>query len=90
MVKKRAQINEPNKIGSTPFYIAASNGYVDILEFLYKNGADVDKRQIDGWSALHIAAREENLNVLEYLLEKEGLKADVRNDDCLTPFHIGE
>lgn len=39
----------------TPLHWAASAGHVDVVTYLLENGADVDKVDDSGWSALHVA-----------------------------------
>ena len=43
--------------GATPVYIAGERGHVDTLKLLFRAQADVNKKQTDGWSPLHNAAR---------------------------------
>ena len=37
-------------------HIAAANAYVEVLEFLLENDADVDVEDKDGWKPIHAAA----------------------------------
>lgn len=39
----------------TPLQWAASAGHLDIVTYLLENGAEVDKTDDGGWTALHIA-----------------------------------
>jgi 26S proteasome non-ATPase regulatory subunit 10 len=39
----------------TPLHWAASAGHLDIVTYLLENGAEVDKTDDGGWTALHIA-----------------------------------
>lgn len=37
-------------------HVAAANAYVEVLEFLLENDADVDVVDKDGWKPIHAAA----------------------------------
>lgn len=39
----------------TPLHWAASSGHLDVVTYLLENGAEVDKVDNGGWTALHIA-----------------------------------
>ena len=39
----------------TPLHWAASGGHLDAITYLLANGAEVDKADDSGWTALHIA-----------------------------------
>ena len=41
---------------SLQLHIAAANAYVEVLEFLLDNDADVDVEDKDGWKPIHAAA----------------------------------
>jgi hypothetical protein len=39
----------------TPLHWAASAGHIDVATYLLANGAEVDKVDDSGWTALHIS-----------------------------------
>ena len=41
---------------SLQLHIAAANAYVEVLEFLLDNDAEVDVEDKDGWKPIHAAA----------------------------------
>jgi ankyrin repeat protein len=45
----------PLQDSRTPLQWAASGGHSDIVTYLLANGAEVDKVDDSGWTALHIA-----------------------------------
>jgi ankyrin repeat protein len=45
----------PLQDSRTPLQWAASAGHLDIVTYLLANGAEVDKLDDSGWTALHIA-----------------------------------
>ena len=53
LLKARANINYPNKVGYTALMIASERGLDSIVTFLVKNGADILKKNkygINSWS----------------------------------------
>ena len=48
-------------------HIAAANGYVEVLEFLLDNDADVEVVDKDGWKPIHAAACWGNVSVIKEL-----------------------
>ncbi|XP_051167873.1 putative ankyrin repeat protein RF_0381 [Leptopilina boulardi] len=57
---------------------------LDIIELLIEYGADIDAGDINGVTALHIAAGFYNLKVVKYLL-KLGANVNIRTKNDLTP-----
>lgn len=47
-------INEANELGVTPLMCASNHCNVEMVEYLLENGADVNLRNIEGQSALHM------------------------------------
>lgn len=54
--------------GLTVSHDAARDGYLDTLQVLVQNGADVNLLDNDGNLPLHLAAREGHLDVVQYLV----------------------
>ncbi len=53
----------------TPLMWAAGNGHTDCVEYLIQNGAKLDLKDEDGWTALHYAALGGHLEVMKKLVE---------------------
>lgn len=52
-------------------HIAAANAYVEVLEFLLENDADIDVEDKDGWKPIHAAACWGNVkNLMYFCFEK--------------------
>ena len=74
LVNIRADFDLQNKDGYLLIY-AAEQGYTDIVKFLIEQGADVNKSDKYGWTALAHAARKGHLDIVKYLV-KSKLDAD--------------
>ena len=57
------------------------------LELLIKSGADLNVRDSDDWTALHIASRDNHKELAELLI-KNGADLNVRDSDGWTALHI--
>ena len=74
----------------TPLMIAAREGGTATAAFLVERGANINTRDSNGATALHIAARpwwRESVELLEILLTA-GAKRDVRDDRGRTPLDL--
>ena len=66
LVSRRAQLN---KAGWTPLHYAAVNGHLDVVRFLVERGARLDAASPNGTTPLMMAARQQQVNAAELLLE---------------------
>jgi ankyrin repeat protein/L-ascorbate metabolism protein UlaG (beta-lactamase superfamily) len=80
-------LNAPNPRGSTPICVAASKGYTDIVKYLIKKGADVNKGNFFGSTPLHYAAWASDLESFRLLL-KNGAVINAENNDGQTPLQF--
>jgi ankyrin repeat protein len=77
-----ALINAVDRGGSTPLHWAVTRGSESVVRVLVELGTDVDRQNTDGWTALHRACDDLQLNgpsVVELLVV---LGADVSLVDC--------
>lgn len=58
--------SQPNN-GETLLHVAAARGYVNVINELLVHGADVEKRDNDGWIPLHAAAYGEHKMAIQIL-----------------------
>ncbi|XP_020223082.1 ankyrin repeat-containing protein At5g02620 [Cajanus cajan] len=67
----RELLAKQNQDGETPLYIAAEYGYVDVVREMipYYDLADAGIKARNGFDALHIAAKQGDLDVLKILME---------------------
>ncbi|MFC1650656.1 ankyrin repeat domain-containing protein [Candidatus Latescibacterota bacterium] len=61
--------------------------FLEIIEILLDNGADINKRDKDGWTPLHYAVKNALHREAELLL-KRGASVNATLDDGDTPLHI--
>jgi len=70
LVERGADVNIANNNGDTPLIDAANKGYIEILEYLLKNGADTNHENKMGFSALDMARHRKNSVAIKILEER--------------------
>lgn len=71
LLRASADPNVRDPIGGlTVSHDAARDGYLDTLQVLTQNGADVNLHDNDGNLPLHLAARKGHLDVVQYLVSQ--------------------
>ena len=58
--ERHANINYADKRGTTPLIAAVENEHHDVVDYLCNKSADIDRKKINGESALDLASRKEN------------------------------
>ena len=76
-------VNASPRNGVTPLHTAALKGYSDIAKVLIANGARVNAKTNDGFTALHWASTRE----MAELLIAEGADCNAKADAGVTPLH---
>ena len=69
-------------------YDASSHGQVDVVRRLLEGGANVDAKEEDGSTPLHIAAEMGHLEVLAYLEAQGGGNIEAANNAGETPLQL--
>ena len=65
---------------------SAFNGHLDVTKYLISQGAEVNRGDNDGRTALHFAAQEGHLDVTKYLIS-QGAEVNKGDNDGWTAFH---
>ena len=60
-------VSDPNKFGETPIYIAASNGYVDVIKVLAPLTENPNAANVEGRTPILQAALYGHTNIIEFL-----------------------
>ncbi|XP_041773041.1 protein phosphatase 1 regulatory subunit 12A isoform X2 [Anopheles merus] len=68
------------------FLAACVAGDKEEVEWLLKNGADIDTANVDGLTALHQACIDDNLDMVEFLVQK-GADVNRKDNEGWTPLH---
>ena len=68
LLKKIDNPDITNVMGNTPLIIAAKKGYNDLITELLQKGADINKRNYDGYDAVMQAVQSDNIETLKLLL----------------------
>jgi ankyrin repeat protein len=79
LIKKYVNVNDVNDYGSTALIIAASKGYVDIINELIIYGADLNVQNKILGSALMYAAANGHINAVESLISS-GANVNLENE----------
>ncbi|XP_065208838.1 uncharacterized protein LOC135837476 [Planococcus citri] len=76
-------------INQKKMFTALERGDVEDFKKYLQNGADINGRNIDSWTALHYAAAGPSLEAMRFILNQNSdLSAEVKNTDGQSPLHI--
>jgi len=80
------KLNIRNEYGATAMHHAAEHNHIGMIEYLIKNGADIEARNLPGDTALHIAVRRGYGTVAKLLIDA-GVEVDKKNYNGNAPLH---
>lgn len=75
-----SNINDVDNRGNTPLHWASMKDRADTVELLIENGADIEAKDIDNWTALHYAAAFASLQTVEALVDNGADKNSLTKD----------
>ena len=81
-----ADVNTRDDEGSTPLYLAAENGRLQVVRMLLEHGANVGAEDNQGKTPLHGAAKAGRVEVVRMLLE-HGANVGAEDNQGKTPLH---
>lgn len=70
----------------TPLYVAAEKGYINVIEALVNNGADINISDGNDWNAFHYAAMGDQGDTIRHLFSK-GVELDSKKNSS-TALHV--
>ena len=82
-----ADINAESETGATPLVLAAENGKLETLQFILQHKdkiANIEAKGVGGGTALHVAAREGHVDIIE-LLFTNGADINAESETGATP-----
>lgn len=86
----KQSVEEMNDSGKTPVFMAIRSGSVKCLKLLADAGADIHKKDIESWTAIHEAVKGGNthIGILECLINDFQMNANAIDDDGWAPLHV--
>ncbi|WP_157148705.1 ankyrin repeat domain-containing protein [Brachyspira pilosicoli] len=75
-----SNINDVDNRGNTPLHWASMKDRADTVSLLIENGADIEAKDIDNWTALHYAAAFASLQTVEALVDNGADKNSLIKD----------
>lgn len=68
-----AYVNQQDGTGVSSMHIAAHEGYLDIVQFLYESGASTDLIDSNKATPLHLAASSGKIEICEFLVKQNAI-----------------
>jgi ankyrin repeat protein len=84
-----SDLNLPDDAGLTPLHLATLHCHTNVVAFLLKDGAEVNRKANDDATPLHFAAQEGCIETINLLLA-DGAKINARDNQHRTPLSRAE
>ncbi|ASQ46619.1 ankyrin repeat domain-containing protein [Legionella clemsonensis] len=76
-------LDEVDGNGCSAFFIACTQGYLDLADLLLELGANINIQNSNGWTPLHVAVSNDEVDRIEFLI-KRGANPHIKNNQFLT------
>lgn len=80
-------MNEVDDIGQTPLHVACFGDDTSLVEFLVKQGSDINCTDNNQWTPLHCSCSASKFSITEFLLSQPTIKPAQPNNQLSTPLH---
>eukprot|EP00210_Caulerpa_lentillifera_P006976 g6671.t1 len=87
LLDEGVDVESKGNLDSTPLMSACASGFLDGVKLLIENGADLNASCSDGATSLTLAAKNEHLSVVSYLLDQESCSVNAADGDGFTALH---
>jgi ankyrin repeat protein len=88
LIAEGANVNVVTYRNATPLLVAAKGGYIEIVKLLIEFGGDVNAKDEDGNTALHLISKED-FEIGKLLIEK-GIDVNAEDEEGATPLYYIE
>ena len=85
--KRGAPLNNADKDGETPLFLAVRCGKIEVFRYVTETGADINSLDINSNTALHHAAIMGSVEIIKTLLDK-GMSVELTNAKDSMPLHF--
>ena len=90
LAQEGIEIEACSSMKRTPVHVAAEFDHVEIVKLLLAHGADINSRDFDESTPLHVASQYGSLNTLDYLLKETKVELAAKNKFGYTASDIAQ
>jgi len=87
LLKGGARVDAKMKTNDSPMFHACMNGYLTCVKLLVAYGGDINAHSADGYTCLLVAAENQHLEVVSYLLGLESCNVNETTTDGYSVLH---
>jgi len=86
--QEKINLEARSKKGSSPLLVASYIGNLEVAKILLEKGADINAKNDNGETALHMASHENHQQIVELLLEQEKINLEARSKKGSSPLLV--